>query len=269
MKNWLRITLIILFSVTFLLSGGMLLSYYLNAQKQQDQFDQLALMVQQATPTAPHEDTPALTTEDEVTDVSEPAEPTQPQILPEYEELSSLNSHVVGWLCIDGTRVNYPVMQTPDAVDHYLHKDFYGNYSSHGCLYAREQCDVFFPSDNITIYGHNMKDGSMFADLLDYRSKSFWNNHRYITFNTLYARHTYEIFAVLITNARRDQGFPYHRFIDAETAEDFDAFITDCQSLSLYDTGITPVYGDKLITLSTCEYSQKVGRFVVVAKRID
>jgi sortase B len=91
----------------------------------------------------------------------------------------------------------------------------------------------------------------------------------YITFNTLYARHTYEIFAVLITNARRDQGFPYHRFIDAETAEDFEEFITDCQSLSLYDTGITPVYGDKLITLSTCEYSQKVGRFVVVAKQID
>lgn len=266
MKKWLRITLILVFSATFLLSGGMLLSYYLNAQKQQSQFDQLALMVQNVT--VPHNTTPDIT-RGESPPQQDATEPAEPQILPEYQAIYELNAHTIGWMCIDGTRINYPVMQTPDAVDYYLHKDFYGNYSSHGCLYAREQCDVFTPSDNITIYGHNMKDGSMFADLLDYRYKSFWDSHRYISFNTLYERHTYEIFAVLLTNARRDQGFPYHRFVDAETPEDFDEFITDCKNLSLYDTGITPVYGDKLITLSTCEYSQKVGRLVVVAKQID
>ena len=265
MKKWLRISLIILFSAVFLVSAYMIYDYYANSHKQAETFDQLAQMVQQATPPAP-----AATQPDEPmeTNADVPV-PTEPQPLPEYVAVSQLNPDMIGWMAIEGTKINYPVMQTPDRIDYYLHTDFYGNYSSHGCLYAREQCDITLPSDNITIYGHNMNDGSMFAGLSKYRNKSFWEEHRYITFDTLTEHHTYEIFAVFRTTASKGEGFTYHQFIDAKNPEEFDTYIADCKAIDLYDTGITPVYGDKLITLSTCEYSQKNGRFVVVAKRIN
>jgi len=191
-----------------------------------------------------------------------------PGPLPEYIEVSALNPDMVGWIQLEGTKLDYPVMQTPNDPEYYLHKDFYGNYSSHGCIFAEEFCNIDLPSDNITIYGHNMKDGSMFGILRNYRSKSYWENHRYIYFDTLYERHTYEIFAVFTTTATKGKGFAYHQFVDADNQEEYHKFITECQSAALYDTGITPHYGDKLITLSTCEYTQKNGRLVVVAKRI-
>ena len=263
MKKWLKISLIFLFSCVFLVSSYMLLDYFLESKKQADAYDQLADMVASAPkPTQPVQPT-------EPADPSEPAAPTIPEPLPEYIEVSALTGDMVGWMRIDDTKINYPVMQTPDSPDYYLHTDFYGKYALHGCLYAEEACDIDRPSDNITIYGHHMGDGSMFAGLMKYKNKSYWENHRYIVFDTLTEHHTYEIFAVFTTTATKGKGFSYHHFIDAEDAAEFEEFIQDCRDLSLYDTGIVPVYGDKLITLSTCEYSQKNGRLVVVAARIN
>lgn len=267
MKKWLRILLIVIFGALFLVSGFMVVQYYVNSQKQNAQFDALSDLVIQARPTRP----PIPVTEPETPTLEAPTEPQPtdpPAPLPEYIEVSARNKDMVGWIQIEGTKLDYPVMQTPDRVDYYLHKDFYGNYSSHGCIYAREQCDVVAPSDNITLYGHNMKDGSMFGLLRNYRSKSYWEDHRYIYFDTLTERHTYEIFAVFTTVATKGKGFAYHQFVDADDQEEYDEYIRDCQNAALYDTGITPQYGDKLITLSTCEYSQKNGRLVVVARRI-
>ncbi len=260
MNKWLRIGLILLFSVVFLVSGYQLLDYYVDSNKQNTQFDELASMVQQAKPRQ---------TEPEITDPEAPPEPTQPQPLPEYAEVSALNPDMVGWLAIEGTRINYPVMHAPEQVDKYLHRDFYGKYSSHGCLYIREACSVDPPTENITVYGHNMKDGSMFADLLDYSSKSFWEDHRYITFDTLMERGIYEIFAVFRTTATVGQGFAYHRFVSGEDPGEFRQYVETCQKMSLYDTAVTPEYGTTLITLSTCEYTQENGRFVVVARRVN
>lgn len=268
MKKWLRITLIVLFSTLFLISGFMIARYYFNSQKQNKQFDDLASLVAQERPTrAPisAETEPIYTEPNDIGGLE--TEPPQP--LPEYIEVSALNADMVGWIQIEGTKVDYPVLQTPNDPEYYLRRDFYGNYSSHGCIFTEEYCDVNAPSDNITIYGHNMNDGSMFGSLRNYRSKSFWENHRYIYFDTLTQRHTYEIFAVFTTVATRGTGFAYHQFIDAADQEEFDAFIADCQALALYDTGISAQYGDKLITLSTCEYTHKNGRLVVVAKRIS
>lgn len=272
MNKWLRLGLIVFFSATFLLSAFMLGRYYWESDKQQAQFDELAEMVRQATPavsdsTVPQ--TPQQTPSQEGTLPEDPTtqEPLLP--LPQYVEVSKLNSDMVGWICIDGTRINYPVMQTPNNPDYYLKRDFYKNYSGHGCLYVREQCDMDAPSDNVTIYGHNMKDGSMFADLLNYRSKSYWENHRYITFDTLTQQRTYEIFAVFKTTASKGKGFAYHQFVDADNEAEYEEFVQECISLSLYSTGVVPTYGENIITLSTCEYTQSNGRFVVVARRIS
>lgn len=261
MRKWLRTVLLLFFCGLFLLSAGVLLDYFLKSQKQKTQFDELAQLVEQNTPetTLP----PATSSPDE------PQPEAEPSPLPEYVAVSQLNSDVVGWMQIEGTDINYPVMQTPASPDYYLYRDFYGNYSGYGCLYAREDCDIAAPSDNVTVYGHHMKDGSMFADLLDYRKKSFWTDHPTVQFDTLMQRRTYEIFAVFITTASEGQGFSYHTFVDAKNEEEFDAYVSRCKALSLYDTGITPVYGDKLITLSTCEYTRENGRFVVVAKLVS
>ena len=267
MKKWLRIVLIILFCTLFVVSAFMLVRYYTDSKEQSAQFDELSNMVNQERPARPAIPAP---TEPSATEpaVTEPIETAPPEILPEYKEVSALNPDMIGWMQLEGTKLDYPVMHKPDDPEYYLHKDFYGKYSSHGCLFIESFCSASPPSDNITIYGHNMKDGTMFGMLRNYRSKSYWESHRYIHFDTLTERHTYEIFAVFTTVATQGKGFAYHHFIDAENQEDFDAYVAECLSLALYDTGISAQYGDKLITLSTCEYSQKNGRLVIVAKRI-
>lgn len=198
-----------------------------------------------------------------------PTEPTEPVMFPEYEVVYNKNKDMVGWIEIPGTVISYPVVHTPDRKDFYLRKNFYGDYATCGTLYVREQCDVFEPSDNVTIYGHNMANGTMFADLHKYEKKDFWEANRYIYFDTLYEYHTYEIFAVFVSSAKLDEGaFPYHLFDYADDAAEYDKFVANCKELSLYDTGITPQLGEKLITLSTCDKSIEQGRFVVVARRV-
>jgi sortase B len=161
-------------------------------------------------------------------------------------------------------------MHRPNELNYYLYRDFYKKWSNGGSLYIREACDVQTPTDNVTIYGHNMKNsGTMFHQLLDYTEKEFWQEHRYIRFDTLSERHTYEIIATFKTSANAGEGFPYHLFINAENEAEFDAFVKTCKELAFYDTGVSASYGDKLITLSTCEYTLDNGRLVVVAKRID
>lgn len=198
------------------------------------------------------------------------AEPTEPQMLAEYVPFYEMNNDMVGWITVPGTKVDYPVMQTPNNKDYYLKRDFYHNWSDWGAIYAREACDINKPSDNVVLYGHHMADGSMFAQLeTKYKYQSFWEEHQYLTFDTLYEKHTYQIIACFRTSANVGQGFAYHQFNDAANEEEFNAFIAEVKRLALYDTGLTAEYGDKLLTLSTCEYTLSNGRFVVVAKRVD
>lgn len=139
--------------------------------------------------------------------------------------------------------------------------------SDYGVPYVQENCDLAL-SDNCVIYGHHMNNGTMFADFCKYESEDFFQEHKTIRFDTLSGFGEYEIVAVFKTVAYSEQGFKYYHFTRADSAEDFDDYIAQCKAFSIYDTGVTAEYGDKLITLSTCEYSRKNGRMVVVAKRI-
>lgn len=280
MKRWLSNLLIIVFVCIFLVSGFFLVRYWLDSRKQATQFDDLAQLMEQdrltppqATPTPPadpddsSQELPSDALTSELVNVIDPKTGKTIRILPEYVHLFALNPDLVGWITIEDTNIHYPVLQTPDRIDYYLYRDFYGKDSSHGCIYVREQCDVEH-SDNVVIYGHRMKDGSMFNNLLHYDDPDYYEAHKYIQFSTLTQRHTYEIIAVFTTVATAS-GYPYHLFIDAADAAEFDRFIADVKDLSLYETGVSASYGDKLITLSTCEYSRDNGRMVVVAKQID
>lgn len=222
-------------------------SYYLAGQKSQSRYQELAAMAA----TLP-------------SDTEESASSPESGILPEYQALYEQNPHMVGWITIDGTLINYPVVQTPEDPEYYLYRDFDGNDNARGCLFADAACDVE-ASDNVTVYGHHMVDGSMFTGLLNLAVQSFWEEHPTFRFDSLTQRRTYEIFAVFRTTASVGEGFAYHEFVDAADEAEFDAFIARCKALSLYETGITPAYGDRIVCLSTCEYSRENGRFIVAA----
>ena len=197
-------------------------------------------------------------------------EPQDPAILPELQVFYESNKHVVGWISVPNTKINYPVLQSPERPDYYLNHTYEGKWSAWGAIYVRESCDVFKPSDNITIYGHHMKDGSMFTGLDNYRQKSFWEANQYIYFDTLYERHTYQVIGAFRTSANYGEGFPYHLYEDFASQEEFDDFLSAVKELSreYYANDVPAVFGDKFITLSTCEYTLDNGRFVVVAKRV-
>lgn len=184
-----------------------------------------------------------------------------------YAELYAQNSDFIGWLRIDGTGIDYPIMQSKDDPDFYLKHNFSKEYSRFGIPYMQENCGL--SSDNIIIYGHNIKSKSMFNELTEYKNKAFYTAHKYITFDTLDEQRTYEVIATFKTVAYSDSGFQYYDFVNANTAEEFDDYVAKSRALSFYDTGVAAEYGDKLLTLSTCEYSQKNGRLAVVAKLIE
>ena len=184
------------------------------------------------------------------------------------ENIAKINSDVVGWIKIENTNIDYPVMQNGD---YYLHRNIYKNYSSHGTPYLVEYCNIQY-SDNLIIYGHHMNDNSMFAQLDDYKKHSFYENHKYIKFYSYYngitIEKTYEIAIAFKTVVYSDKGFKYYNYTNFSDIQELNEFVENCRKLEFYNTGIDINYGDKLITLSTCEYSQKNGRIVVVAKQI-
>ena len=184
------------------------------------------------------------------------------------ENIAKINSDVVGWIKIENTNIDYPVMQNGD---YYLHRNIYKNYSSHGTPYLAEYCNIQY-SDNLIIYGHHMNDNSMFAQLDNYKKHSFYENHKYIKFYSYYngktIEKTYEVAIAFKTVVYSDKGFKYYNYTNFSDVQELNDFIENCRKLEFYNTGIDINYGDKLITLSTCEYSQKNGRIVVVAKQI-
>lgn len=207
--------------------------------------------------------------EEETSPANEPAETTPPKqtAFEKYSAVYEQNSNFVGWISIEGTNIDYPVMQTVDTPNYYLKRNFEKQYSDYGVPYVQENCDLEF-SDNCVLYGHHMNNGTMFSDLCKYADEDFYREHKTICFDTLSGFGEYEVIAAFKTAAYSEQGFKYYHFTLADSAEDFDAYIAKCKELSLYDTGVTAEYGDRLITLSTCEYSRPNGRMVVIAKQV-
>ena len=257
MKKKICIILIAVFVALFSTSAYFIFDHYRQAEQQAELYDSLADIVDSAAETEESAE-PILYTEGKT-------------VLPELAELYQQNGDLVGWIRIEDTNINYPVMHTPDNPDFYLKHGFDKEYSDYGCPYVQENCDVQLPSDNVIIYGHHMKNGSMFCDLEKFKSQDFWQEHKTFFFSTVTDRYEYEIISVFKTFVYSDSpdSFKYYHFVNAETPEDFSAFADKCKELSLYDTGVSAEYGDKLITLSTCEYSRTNGRLVVVAKRIS
>lgn len=203
-------------------------------------------------------------------------------ILPQYQEVYDINNYMVGWLKIDDTVIDYPVVQTPEDEAMYLYLDFYGNDNSNGTLimdlYSTcgtgtkelDYKDGEKPSTNIIIHGHTMKSGEMFGNLPRYESEEYGMEHNIIQFDSLYEHREYELISCFYTQVYypEDQVFKYYKFAQADTQEEFDYWYDNIKEMAIYDTGVTAEFGDEFITLSCCSYQVEDGRFVVVGKRI-
>ncbi len=203
-------------------------------------------------------------------------------------ELYYSNNDLIGWIKVDGTRIDYPVMQTKNEPEFYLRRDFYGEYSLAGTPFMdansnvadSPQKDSSDSSSNWLIYGHNMKTGIMFHDLMKYEEPSFYEEHPTFEFSTVQidqktgkvkeSPDTYQIIAVCYSQIYTEDSieFKYYKYASLTAEEDFADYVDGIKAESVYDTGHTAEYGDQLVTLSTCAYHVDDGRFYVVGKKI-
>lgn len=191
-----------------------------------------------------------------------------PPILDDLAPVFALNQSAVGWIKIDGTGVDYPVMQTSNN-DYYLNHNFNQEEDNNGSIYLDKDCSIWPRTQNLLIYGHNMKSGKMFGSLKKYKDESFYKDHSTIQFDTLYEKGTYQIMYVFneVIHDESEVVFKYYQFINANSSEEFDSYMKEMEQMALYDTGVKAHYGDALITLSTCDYTKNSDRFVIVAKK--
>lgn len=207
--------------------------------------------------------------EDIIIDEKQITETITERMLKVKELKRTVNKEIVGWLEIENTKINFPVVQGVDN-DYYIRHDYKNEYSFDGAIFLDKSFNWNKPSNNYLIYGHNNKNGNMFQDLLNYKEKSYYLEHPTIRFTTVDDDSEYEIISIFLSRVyykSEKNVFRYYYFIDAKNEEEYNSFVRECKNASLYDTGKTAEYGDQLLTLSTCEYSQEDGRFVVVARK--
>lgn len=199
-------------------------------------------------------------------------EPTPVLIDNPYRDSYLANSDMAGWLQIPDTVIDYPVMWTPRNENYYLKRGFDGSPNQNGCLILDTDSCLEPLTTNLIIHGHNMKSGAMFASLLDYESEEYYQTHKEIILYTEECQRNYEVIAVFrsqVFKKSQTDVFKFYKFFQADTQEEFEDFYDNIMELSLYDTGVTAQFGDNFLTLSTCAYHVKEGRFVVVAKEVE
>ncbi len=189
-----------------------------------------------------------------------------------FEALYRENPDFVGWLTIEDTHIDYPVMYTPSSREggqYYIHRNYEGSYSAAGLPFVDCNCKLEPATDNVIIYGHNMNAGTMFHDLLKYEEDGFYEKHKTFRFDTIYGDGQYEVVAFfrgeILPEESKD--FKYYEFVNAGSEEEFLSYVDSVKKMSIVDTGVDVQYGDKLITLSTCAYHVTDGRFAVIAKK--
>ena len=186
-----------------------------------------------------------------------------------FQRLSEINSDFVGWLSIEDTEIDYPVMKSAENdPEFYLHRDFEKNYSYSGTLFIGEGCDA--DSDAFVIYGHNMNTGSMFGSLDSYKSGSFALEHKDIVLRTPKENRVYRVFAAFQTSLLPEDSddFAYYRSVGELSKTEYKEALENIRKMSLISLNEAPNYPAQIMFLSTCYYHTDEGRFVVAAYRI-
>ena len=187
----------------------------------------------------------------------------------QVEELKKENGDIIGWLEIPNTNISFPVVQGTDN-QYYMTHTYKKEDSKDGSIFLDKDYNWDLPSSNLLMYGHNNKNGNMFQGLLEYQEESYYKEHPTIKFTTTKEDCEYEIISAFKSRVyykSEKNVFRYYYFITAESEEEYNNYVEESKKASLYDTGKTANYGDQLLTLSTCEYSQEDGRFAIVARK--
>lgn len=246
-----KIILVIIFVICLICAISYLVIYFINANKNKALYDDLQENI-----------IPDETTEELSQVTSEFAE--------KVKELQKENADVKGWIRIEDTKINYPILQASNN-DYYLTHNYKKEYSSYGSIFLNTKSNIKDNNSNAIIYGHQMKDGQMFKDLLKYQDKNFYDQHSVIKIATEEGENEYEIISVFksrIFYQDEKNVFRFYQYYNFEDENKYNEYISNCKKIQLYDTEKTANYGEQLITLITCEYSQENGRLVVVAKKI-
>lgn len=259
-----RKTVIAILSLLALSSFGYFIYYYKHAEDTGNRMEELSNLV----------GSEALLFHDEETEEPlvihyDDGDVVVPPVLVKYQTLYTKNKELIGWLQIADTIIDYPVLQTVDN-EYYLSHNFDKKDDPVGCIFMDTNCDVIRGCDNFILYGHHLQSGKMFSAIEKYEKESFYKEHPIITFDTIYEEHAYQVMYVFrsrVFNAE-DVNFKYYQFINANSSEEFHSAMESMAEMSFYDTGVNASYGDQLLTLSTCDYEQMNGRFVVVCKQI-
>jgi len=255
LKKGITIVLIVVCVLVFGISAYQLLTYYSADRAAESEFAQLL--------------PPELAGSDAAT---EEGQSDWERLLPYYEGLREQNNDMVGWLRIPGSRISYPVMQTRNSPEFYLDRNFQKEYSVSGTLFASDISDVNLPTDVVIIYGHRMKTGAMFGSLGDFLDEGFLIEHNRIIFDTFTERNEYRIYSLfsLAVGPNVENEFDYFNYSTFRDRADFNSFIARVRSHAEVEVPANaPSFGDRLLLLSTCEYTHENGRLVVVAVRVD
>lgn len=209
-------------------------------------------------------------TEETAADTELPQDGQKPAVLEEYQGLYASYPELIGWLHIEDTKVDLPVMQTTDN-EHYLHYNIDGSEDKNGTLFLDYRDDITKPSTNFIIYGHNMKSGEMFGGLKQYLETDYASAHSTIRFDTIYQKQTYELVAVCLSRVgyEDDESNHYYNFIDSAGADDFQTFMDEVRESAVFDNTQEVSQEDQLLTLSTCNSYVEDGRLFLVAKKIQ
>lgn len=234
----------LLFAAVMLFSAGMIIKETDEHRQDISEFEKLEDLI-----TEP---------EQPVTNNENTAEPKSTQSLRNLAPLFKQNEDCLGWISIPDTSVNYPVMHTPQESEKYLRRSFDGEYSVSGVPFLEGTASL--NDTNLIIYGHNMKNGTMFSDVTRYREKDFCEEHPYIELETKDDLKRYDVFAVVCVKKTDN----WYKFRYAENEEQYRDKIDEIRKQSLYDNGIVPRYGQQLITLSTCYGNAKDDRIIII-----
>lgn len=239
----------IMFIVIFIISICSIIYYFYNANKDKNKYQEVLNNIN--------------IDEEQVTE-------QRTERMLQVEELKKENQDIVGWIEIEGTNINYPVVQGTDN-QYYMKHTYNKENSKDGSIFLDKSYDWNIPSSNLLLYGHNNKNGTMFQNLLKYKDESFYKEHPNIRFTTINDDCQYEIMSAFLSKVYYEDEqnvFRYYYFINANDETEYNNYIEESKKASLYDTGKSAEYGDPLLTLSTCSYHTEDGRFVVVARKI-
>ena len=251
MKKKVYLTVILLFLGVFVFAAVKLLgisSEYRRGTKEYENLEQY-VQIPETVPAATEQKT-----QETASAQAQPAQAQLPQV--DFESLLLLNPDIVGWIYIEGTQVNYPVVQSNDN-DYYLYRLISGESNSSGSIFLDAGASSLFQSRNNPVFGHNMKNGSMFAGITDYVDQKFYEEHPVALLLTPNGNYEVQIFSCYITDAWDDS---WQIIFDGS---EFVQWLDKIQRKSFLTTDVRPTEADRVLTFSTCTYETEDARLLV------